>query len=374
EEKMDEEREEMLENNFKPNSSSPITKTIESQPPIPDDSSSIPLQATTQSPEAGSPLFTNSQRQEIHAHRQESMRALEGISSSRNSPKPLTSGPGDLRRQSSTPGIGSGSSQPNIQGPGDARRFFQSPNPNTPQRNDSYMSEHASRSSTVPPRKNSLMNDHVSRSSTLRTASSSNSNNSIGIQLDARGRVKQDDMAEAYYDNRIPPQNMHYQQQMHPGMPTTHMPTQNQLAMNNSSQDPRVSSSPGSSNNVARNSSTRMRAQYPQQMYPNSGFYNNIPSYDPRQPPPQAYNNSTFAAQRPNGAGIQRMDDGRQVLCLVKALYDYKATSEEEISFLASDVIAVLGTNPDGWWEGELLDDSRKKRGLFPSNYIQFLE
>ncbi|KAF0542825.1 hypothetical protein F8M41_004296 [Gigaspora margarita] len=81
-----------------------------------------------------------------------------------------------------------------------------------------------------------------------------------------------------------------------------------------------------------------------------------------------------FTTQRPNGTGVQRMDDGRQVLFLVKALYDYKTTSAEEIPFLTNDVIAVLGTNPDGWWEGELLDDTRKKRGLFPSNYIQILE
>ncbi|KAF0493000.1 hypothetical protein F8M41_021503 [Gigaspora margarita] len=81
-----------------------------------------------------------------------------------------------------------------------------------------------------------------------------------------------------------------------------------------------------------------------------------------------------FTTQRPNGTGVQGMDDGRQVLFLVKALYDYKTTSAEEIPFLTNDVIAVLGTNPDGWWEGELLDDTRKKRGLFPSNYIQILE
>ncbi|CAG8755022.1 15948_t:CDS:2, partial [Racocetra persica] len=138
-------------------------------------------------------------------------------------------------------------------------------------------------------------------------------------------------------------------------MPTTHAPAYNQPAMN-ISQDPRVSS--GSSNNVVRSGtfSVQPRTQYPQSIYPNPGFYN-VP-YDPRRPPPQqAFNVHGF--QRPNGPGVQRMDD-------VKALYDYKTTANEEIPFLANDVIAVLSTNADGWWEGELLDESRKKRGLFP--------
>ncbi|RIB04177.1 hypothetical protein C2G38_703559 [Gigaspora rosea] len=397
EEKVDEEKEEkktsrknspasMIENNFKSNSSSPITKTIES---IKDESFNSQTTA--------SQLENQITEYDLMGKSQPS------IPDDSSSQRPLASGPGDLRRQSSTPGIGSGSSHPNIQGLGDARRSFQPSNSNFPQRNDS------------------VMNDQVSRSSTVRTRSSSNSNStSIGIQLDARGRVKQDDMAEAFFD-RSPPQNMHYQQQqqqMHPsgspyntvpsntipygrGIPTTHIPTQNQLAMN-SSQDPRVSS-PGSSTSVGRNNS-RLRGQFPQQIYQNQGFYydprqqppqayNNDPrqpppqayNNDPRQPPPQAYNNdprqpppqsynNMFTTQRPNGAGVQRMDDGRQVLFLVKALYDYKTTQAEEIPFLANDVIAVLGTNPDGWWEGELLDDSRKKRGLFPSNYIQILE
>ncbi|CAG8626093.1 6836_t:CDS:2, partial [Scutellospora calospora] len=315
----------------------------------------IPQQVTPKAPEDISSPNSNFSHQG----------SIKSISS-QDYQRPLTSGPGDLRRQSSTPIIGSGSSQPIIQGPGDARRHSvkQSPrhrsplsNNNISQFNDSPM-------------------DDFSRSNTVRTTSSSASN-SIGIQLDARGRVKQDDMAEAFFENsRYASPN---QQQIRPvgppynntissnafsygrGIPATHMPAQNSPVMNN-----RLPSS-GTSATIVNNN-PQLRTQYPQQqVYSNTGFYN-VP-YDPRRPPPQQQQpyNVYMGHQRPsNGLSVQRMDDGRQVLFLVKALYDYKTTSVEEISFLASDVIAVLGTNPDGWWEGELLDDSRKKRGLFP--------
>jgi hypothetical protein len=57
---------------------------------------------------------------------------------------------------------------------------------------------------------------------------------------------------------------------------------------------------------------------------------------------------------------------------LVKALYDYTATIEEEFDFQAGDVIAVLATPDDGWWQGILLDDSRRQPGrtVFPSNFV----
>ncbi|CAG8771157.1 10233_t:CDS:1, partial [Racocetra fulgida] len=89
-----------------------------SRPSIPDDQ---PIDSSSQVPETSSSPLTNVQHQEIQeiqAHRQNSLRALEG-GSSQDFQRPFTSGPGDLRRQPSTPVIGSGSSQPNIQGPGD---------------------------------------------------------------------------------------------------------------------------------------------------------------------------------------------------------------------------------------------------------------
>ena len=58
--------------------------------------------------------------------------------------------------------------------------------------------------------------------------------------------------------------------------------------------------------------------------------------------------------------------------CTVKALYDYQASIDEEFDFQAGDVIAVTSTPEDGWWTGELLDDSRRVPGrtIFPSNFV----
>ena len=57
---------------------------------------------------------------------------------------------------------------------------------------------------------------------------------------------------------------------------------------------------------------------------------------------------------------------------LVKALHDYTATIDEEFDFEAGDVIAVLSTPDDGWWQGVLVDDSRRQPGrtVFPSNFV----
>ncbi|KAH0828972.1 hypothetical protein J3R83DRAFT_2404 [Lanmaoa asiatica] len=53
-------------------------------------------------------------------------------------------------------------------------------------------------------------------------------------------------------------------------------------------------------------------------------------------------------------------------------LYDYSATIDEEFDFQAGDIIAVTDTPEDGWWSGELLDDTRRQAGrhVFPSNFV----
>jgi hypothetical protein len=60
------------------------------------------------------------------------------------------------------------------------------------------------------------------------------------------------------------------------------------------------------------------------------------------------------------------------LLRLVKALYDYGATIEEEFDFQSGDIIAVTATPEDGWWSGQLLDEARRQRGrhVFPSNFV----
>ncbi|KAL5531880.1 HOF1 [Sanghuangporus sanghuang] len=64
--------------------------------------------------------------------------------------------------------------------------------------------------------------------------------------------------------------------------------------------------------------------------------------------------------------------NGKPILFYVKALYDYQATIDEEFDFQTGDIIAVTSTPEDGWWTGELLDDSRRVPGrtVFPSNFV----
>ena len=74
------------------------------------------------------------------------------------------------------------------------------------------------------------------------------------------------------------------------------------------------------------------------------------------------------------GARLTWMQESLEVLTIfvVKALYDYTATTDEEFDFQAGDVIAVTETPDDGWWSGELLDEARRKEGrnIFPSNFV----
>lgn len=71
----------------------------------------------------------------------------------------------------------------------------------------------------------------------------------------------------------------------------------------------------------------------------------------------------------------QYSESGEPILFYVKALYDYQASLPEEFSFTAGDIIAVTHTEPDGWWQGELLDEARRVPGAntFPSNFVVLL-
>lgn len=117
----------------------------------------------------------------------------------------------------------------------------------------------------------------------------------------------------------------------------------------------------------------------------------------PHQPPaqaPQQYGYADQAGRSPSPQPpAQVTEDGSNVLfygrflfililgeqtylcflCdVVKALYDYSATIDEEFDFQAGDIIAVTATPEDGWWSGELLDEARRQKGrhVFPSNFV----
>ncbi|CDH50735.1 cell division control protein [Lichtheimia corymbifera JMRC:FSU:9682] len=82
-------------------------------------------------------------------------------------------------------------------------------------------------------------------------------------------------------------------------------------------------------------------------------------------PPPQENRSS----MRDN-----RLSDGMPILGYVRALWGYEAKIETEMSFKAGDTFAVIHKQPDGWWEAELLDPSRRTRALIPGNYMEALQ
>jgi SH3 domain len=100
----------------------------------------------------------------------------------------------------------------------------------------------------------------------------------------------------------------------------------------------------------------------------------------PRAPP---------TSSQGNNPGTETLEDGTPILFygtqpiyalsfhnaeldLVRALYDYVATIDEEFDFQSGDIIAVTATPEDGWWSGVLLDDARRvpNRTVFPSNFV----
>jgi len=52
---------------------------------------------------------------------------------------------------------------------------------------------------------------------------------------------------------------------------------------------------------------------------------------------------------------------------IVRALYNYDATEDNELSFKANDRITVIQKDDSGWWHGEL----NGQIGIFPSNFVE---
>jgi phosphatidylinositol phospholipase C gamma-1 len=55
----------------------------------------------------------------------------------------------------------------------------------------------------------------------------------------------------------------------------------------------------------------------------------------------------------------------------VKAMYDYQACREDELSFCKHAIITNVNRENKGWWLG---DYGGKKQHWFPSNYVEVVE
>ncbi|KAJ3334583.1 hypothetical protein HDU93_007701 [Gonapodya sp. JEL0774] len=62
----------------------------------------------------------------------------------------------------------------------------------------------------------------------------------------------------------------------------------------------------------------------------------------------------------------------KSVMFYVRVLYNYAPQAYEELPIQKGQFIPVIDQQDDGWWEGETLDEKgRKRRGLFPSNFVE---
>ncbi|KAG0182126.1 hypothetical protein DFQ28_000756 [Apophysomyces sp. BC1034] len=67
------------------------------------------------------------------------------------------------------------------------------------------------------------------------------------------------------------------------------------------------------------------------------------------------------------------VEERSPVLHHARAKWPYEAKMDQEISFLYGDVVAVFHKQADGWWDAEIMDAKRKRRGLVPGNYMEII-
>ncbi|NXH49065.1 PLCG1 phosphodiesterase, partial [Dicaeum eximium] len=81
---------------------------------------------------------------------------------------------------------------------------------------------------------------------------------------------------------------------------------------------------------------------------------------------PQASPALLFPLTHPTAMSNLEAGEGR--FCTVKALYDYKAQREDELSFCKQAIIHNVDKQDGGWWRG---DYGGKKQLWFPANYVE---
>ncbi|KAG0336920.1 Proline-serine-threonine phosphatase-interacting protein 2 [Podila horticola] len=211
--------------------------------------------------------------------------------------------------------------------------------------------------------------------------------NSLGISLDVTGTVKEDRFP--HWQSQA--QQMQQAQQAHNVYSAAGPSLSGQLYHQHPSGQGHVQNS----RNMSQAPLTHSRSQtMPIQNDPSQGFISNPDAMHRRsmsgahadQPlayqyqHQQSYQAQGMVAAMPIASGHpgqnegmkQTSMDGKPILFYVRAIYNYEATIPEELNLKEGDILAVLHTRDDGWWEGDLLDEYHgARRGLFPSNFTE---
>lgn len=90
---------------------------------------------------------------------------------------------------------------------------------------------------------------------------------------------------------------------------------------------------------------------------------------DQPQPQPQRELQQPQRQPSPVNANIANLHIGLSSARFVKALFDYEAHEDDELSFNENDIIRLVQETDDGWWTGE----RNGQKGLFPANYVELL-
>ncbi|KAM9971286.1 hypothetical protein ACTFIW_011263 [Dictyostelium discoideum] len=118
--------------------------------------------------------------------------------------------------------------------------------------------------------------------------------------------------------------------------------------------------------------------QQHQQSNNNSNVMTTPPPPQPQQPPQQQQQQLPQPTQLNNPPqppiSLSKNDSSNSINSnsngeIVRALYDYNATEENEISFKANALIKVVLRDESGWWQGMVIGES-DRIGVFPSNFI----
>ncbi|KAF9401766.1 Proline-serine-threonine phosphatase-interacting protein 2 [Mortierella sp. AD011] len=188
--------------------------------------------------------------------------------------------------------------------------------------------------------------------------------NTLGISLDASGTVK---------ENRFPhwqPQAPLQQQNSSSGFTT------NQYAVSHAGYPPtngRIEGGGGDSSLQTRGQTIPNQSDIARlSTDPNIHGNSHNSSYMSQGNANNQYHQPGYALVQQTQNAMHTSPDGRPILFYVRAIYDYEATIPEELSLKEGDILGVLHTRDDGWWEGNLMDEYRgPMRGLFPSNFTE---